>query len=291
MRVSALTIIHNRADLFAETIRSVLGQSYPVHELVVIDDGSTEDVKAVTDSFNDPRIVYVYVPRIGVISRLRNLALSKSTGEVAAFIDSDDLWHADKIRLQVEAMQAQHADLVFSDCQLFDAKGPVGPTVAHNLYGRKVDVFTELTEHNQSLAFGTNLFFKKHINGQPVQFDERLFVGEHDLITRLSATCKNVFIPQVLNYIRRHDRNTSVAHSRLDLIGPLEYNRTLDKLRASGLISAKLYSRIKAANYSKAAGYYLHAKNSRKSRLYLCAALRLDWRWYYVRILLKTYLH
>lgn len=289
MRVSALTIIHNRADLFAETIRSVLEQSYPVHELVVIDDGSTEDVKAVTDSFNDPRIVYVYVPRIGVISRLRNLALSKSTGDVAAFIDSDDLWHKDKIRLYVEAMQAQQAELVFSDCQLFDAKGPVGPTVAGNLYGREIDVFKELTEHNQSLAFGTNLFFKKEINGQPVQFDERLFVGEHDLITRLSATCKNVFIPQVLNYIRRHDRNTSVEHSRLDLIGPLEYNRTLDKLKASKLLPEKLYRRIKAANYSKAAGYYLHVQNYRRSRSYLFAALRLDWRWYYARILFKAF--
>lgn len=288
MRVSALTIIHNRADLFAETIRSVLQQSYPVHELVVIDDGSTEDVKAVTDSFNDPRIVYVYVPRIGVISRLRNLALSKSSGEVAAFIDSDDLWHKDKIRLHVEAMQLQQAELVFSDCQLFNDKGPVGPTVAEKLYGREVDVFKELTEHNQSLAFGSNLFFKKLSKGLPVQFDERLFVGEHDLITRLSATYRCAFIPQVLNYIRRHDRNTSVAHSRLDLIGPLEYNRTLDKLKASQLITEKLYSRIKALNYSKAAGYYLYVKNYRKSRRYLCAALGLNFRWYYARILLKT---
>lgn len=288
MRVSALTIIHNRADLFAETIRSVLAQSYPVHELVVIDDGSTEDVKAVTDSFNDPRIFYVYVPRIGVISKLRNLALSKSTGDIAAFIDSDDLWHKDKIRLHVEAMQAQRAELVFSDCQLFDSKGPVGPTVAHDLYGREVDVFKELTEHNQSLAFGTNLFFRKEVNGQPVQFDERLFVGEHDLITRLSATCRCAFIPQVLNDIRRHDRNTSVEHSRLDLLGPLEYNRTLNKLKASKLIPEKLYRRVKASNYSKAAGYYLHVRNYKKARRYLCAALGLDFRWYYVRILFKV---
>jgi len=289
MRVSALTIIHNRADLFAETIRSVLEQSYPVHELVVIDDGSTEDVKAVADSFNDPRIIYVFVPRIGVISKLRNIALSRCTGDVAAFIDSDDLWHKDKIKLHVQAMQAQQAEIVFSDCQLFDTKGSIGPTVAHQLYGREVDVFKELIEHNQSLAFGSNLFFKKEINGLPVQFDERLFVGEHDLITRLSASCKSAFIPQVLNYIRRHDRNTSVEHSKLDLIGPLEYNRTLDKLRASQLISIKLYHRIKAANYSKAAGYYLHVLNYRKSRRYLCAALRLDFRWYYVRILFKAF--
>jgi glycosyltransferase involved in cell wall biosynthesis len=289
MRVSALTIIHNRADLFAETIRSVLEQSYPVHELIVIDDGSTEDVKAVTDSFNDPRIRYFYVKRIGVISKLRNLALSKSTGEVMAFIDSDDLWHRDKIKLHMEAMQMQQAELIFSDCQLFNTEGPVGPTVAKKLYGKEVNIFKTLTEHNQSLAFGSNLFFKKHIGGQPVQFDERLFVGEHDLIVRLSATYKCAFIPQVLNYIRRHNRNTSVEHSVLDLIGPLEYNRTIDKLKASQLITPRLYKKIKAANYSKAAGYHLYLEHYRKSRRYLCLALGLDFRWYYLRILLKVW--
>lgn len=288
MRVSALTIIHNRADLFADTIRSVLEQSYPVHELIVIDDGSTEQVKAVTDAFPDERIKYYYYPHTGIISKLRNRAIEKSTGDVAAFIDSDDLWHQDKIKMHVEAMQQHNADMVLSDCQQFNSEGLIYPSACQGLREHETDVFRQLIDQNLSLAFGTNLFFKKIIQDRAVRFDESLFVGEHDLVLRLSASHKVVFIGTVLNYIRRHNRNTTVPGHITDLICPLEYNRTLDKLRRAERINAPTYNKVKAANYSKVGGYYLHRKRYWASRRYFCAALQLDPGFYYARLLLKT---
>ncbi len=291
MRVSALTILHNRVDLFADTVRSVLSQSHPVHELVVIDDGSTEDVKSLLDSFNDPRIHYFYYKRIGVISKLRNIAILKSTGDYLAFIDSDDLWHEDKIKIHVEETLRTGSDISFSDCQLFNAEGNVGKNVAHQMYGKEIDVFKELTVHNISLAFGTNIFYKKEINRNVPLLDERLFVGEHDLIVRLSAKYKSIFIPRVLNYIRRHDRNTSKENTILDTISPLEYNRTVDKLLAEGALSKQQCHVIKARNYSKVGGYYLYKKLYKKSRKYLVRSLLLDFQFYYLKIFLKIVLH
>ncbi len=290
MRVSALTILHNRVDLFADTVRSVLDQSYPVHELVVIDDGSTEDVKGLLDSFNDPRIKYFYYKRIGIISKLRNIAILKSTGDYLAFIDSDDLWHRDKIKIHAEETVKSDADISFSDCQLFNTEGNVGKNVAHEMYRKEIDVFKELTVHNISLAFGTNIFYKKEINGEIPLLDESLFVGEHDLIIRLCAKHKSIFIPQVLNYIRRHDRNTSKENSILNTISPLEYNRTADKLLIAGSLSKRQCNVIKARNYSKVGGYYMYKKLYKKSRKYLMQSLILDFQFYYLKIFLKIIL-
>src|ERR1043165_6103029 len=107
MRVSALTIIHNRAYLFAETLQSVLRQSYPVAEFIIIDDGSTDNLRELLAEVNDERIRYYYFERVGRVSRLRNLAIQKSSCDVLAFIDSDDIWHADKIKKHVAEMQAR----------------------------------------------------------------------------------------------------------------------------------------------------------------------------------------
>src|ERR1044071_9776242 len=87
--ISALIILHNRRHLLAETIQSVLDQSYPITELVIIDDGSTDDPLSLIKQFNDERIKYHYYERIGVVSKLRNLAVYTAACDYCAFIDSD----------------------------------------------------------------------------------------------------------------------------------------------------------------------------------------------------------
>lgn len=286
MKVSALTLIHNRADLFSETIASVLKQTYPVHELIIIDDGSTEDVKSVVESFKDSRIKYFYYERVNMISKLRNIAVSKASGDVMAFIDSDDLWHEDKIKLHVEDMLASNAILSFSDCRLFDQNGFFESTVCETMNKVNTDIFKELTEHNQTFAFGTNIFFKK-LEGITV-FDERLFAGDHDFITLLSAKYKATYIDHVLNYIRRHDRNVSKKNSIIEIVAPLEYNRTIDKLLMGNLISRKSYNKIKADNYIKVGFAYVNRKCFKKGLKFISSAFLLRPKFNYLKILAKS---
>jgi teichuronic acid biosynthesis glycosyltransferase TuaG len=287
MKVSALTLIHNRADLFSETIASVLNQSYPVHELIIIDDGSTEDVKAVAEGFKDERVKYFYCKRVGVISKLRNMAISKASGDVMAFIDSDDLWHEDKIKLHISEMLENNTILSFSDCRLFDQNGFYDSTVCESMNKVDPDIFKELTEHNQTLAFGTNIFFRK-LEGITV-FDEKLFVGEHDFITLLSAKYKATYIDHVLNYIRRHDRNTSRENSVVEILAPLEYNRTLNKLLAENLISGKMYKKIKADNCTKAGFAYINRRCFKTGLKFITSAFLLRPNINYLKILAKSF--
>jgi hypothetical protein len=138
------------------------------------------------------------------------------------------------------------------------------------------------------MAFGTNFFFRKYLEGAMVQLDERLVSGDHDLLVMLVATQKAVYIDEVLNYIRRHEGNVSAEGTITTLISHLEYNRTAGKLLSKHLISKGQYKKIKASNYCKTAGYYLGRKRYRRSNRYLLEALKNDFRLYYLKIFIKS---
>jgi glycosyltransferase involved in cell wall biosynthesis len=80
---------YNRADLLPRAIRSVLGQTLEDFELIVVDDGSTDDTRVVVEQFNDPRIHYVYQDNRGV-SAARNAGANEAHGRYLTFLDSDD---------------------------------------------------------------------------------------------------------------------------------------------------------------------------------------------------------
>jgi len=108
--VSVIIPAYNAARFLAETLRSALGQTLGDIEVIVVDDGSKDDTAEVARSF--PAVRYVHQKNAGV-SAARNTGAAHATGEFLAFLDSDDLWHPDKLRQQVEALR-QHPQSVFS---------------------------------------------------------------------------------------------------------------------------------------------------------------------------------
>ena len=103
MRVSVVIPTYNRADLIGRTIASVLAQSLPPDEVIVVDDGSTDDTEAVVATFG-PRVRYVRQDNAGV-SVARNRGAGLAGGRWIAFMDSDDLWSPRKLELQLGVME------------------------------------------------------------------------------------------------------------------------------------------------------------------------------------------
>ena len=96
---------YNRGYCIRRSVDSILNQTFRDFELIVVDDGSTDDTKNIMESYDDPRIVYIHnVGNRGQTPRL-NQGLSVARADLIAFQDSDDEWMPEKLEKQVSAMQ------------------------------------------------------------------------------------------------------------------------------------------------------------------------------------------
>ncbi len=112
--VSVIIPTYNRAALLMEAVNSVLSQTYRDFELVVVDDGSTDDTAHLLRPHHG-RLRYVHQPHRGV-SAARNVGIQFARGEVLAFLDSDDLWVRSKLEEQMAVMrQSPSCKLVYTD--------------------------------------------------------------------------------------------------------------------------------------------------------------------------------
>src|ERR1700739_120956 len=107
--ISVIIPTHNRAALLQKAVESVLAQTYPVHEILIVDDGSTDGTKDIVGSYlrgdagAKAPVKYIYQEQQGVAAA-RNSGIANSTGEWLAFLDSDDLWLPEKLSWQVRAL-------------------------------------------------------------------------------------------------------------------------------------------------------------------------------------------
>lgn len=123
--VSVVIPTYNSADFLPATLESVLEQSYPKIEIIVVDDGSKDDTSAILSPFKT-RVKYIRQENWGGPSRPRNVGISASEGELISFFDSDDLMLPGKIAESVAAF-ANHPTLglVFTNFQGIDEDGQV----------------------------------------------------------------------------------------------------------------------------------------------------------------------
>jgi glycosyltransferase involved in cell wall biosynthesis len=117
-KVSVIIPAYNTEGYLAETIRSVLDQTYDDFEVIVVDDGSSDGTLALARSF-EPRITVLTKPNGGPASA-RNLAIRNSRGDYIAFLDSDDLWMKDKLEEQVALLERNpEVGLVYGQALMF----------------------------------------------------------------------------------------------------------------------------------------------------------------------------
>lgn len=102
--VSVVIPSYNRGATLMRAIKSVFAQDYPISEIIVVDDNSTDDTREILEKLGS-RVTWFVNPTNMGSQYSRNRGVTASTGEFVAFLDSDDVWRKDKIRLQVQAAQ------------------------------------------------------------------------------------------------------------------------------------------------------------------------------------------
>lgn len=104
--ISVIVVTYNRAHYIQEALDSIRRQTFKDYEIIVVDDGSTDNTKEVLESYKDIR--YICQEHAG-ISRARNTAVRAAKGKWIATLDTDDLWKEEKLQKQVDYLQA-HPD-------------------------------------------------------------------------------------------------------------------------------------------------------------------------------------
>ncbi len=121
--VSVIIPAYNAQDMIGETLDSILAQTYRNLEIIVVDDGSTDQTAQVVQGYGS-RVLYYYQKNSGGCAVPRNTGIERSSGDFLCFIDADDLMAPDRVALQVAFMERYpRVGLVFSDYRNFNQDG------------------------------------------------------------------------------------------------------------------------------------------------------------------------
>ena len=120
--VSIITPSYNSAKFIAETIQSVQNQTYKNWEMIIVDDGSSDETESVVLSIiqNDNRIQFYKLTQNSGPAVARNTGIEKAKGNYIAFLDSDDLWKPQKLEKQLLFMEEENLPMTFSFYEQID---------------------------------------------------------------------------------------------------------------------------------------------------------------------------
>ncbi|MCD6172403.1 MAG: glycosyltransferase family 2 protein, partial [Sulfurimonas sp.] len=182
MNISVIIPTYNRYEFLKRALISVYAQIHMPKEVIIIDDGSTDNTSQIQNDF--PHAKYIYQKNSGV-SSARNLGIKNSTCQWIAFLDSDDTWHVDKLKVQVEFhKQNPHAKMSYTAEKWIRDSKEVKITKKFKKYGG--DIFNECLSHCIIAPSATLIY--KELFDRVGFFDESLEVCEdYDLWLRVAC--------------------------------------------------------------------------------------------------------
>ena len=192
--VSVIIPTFNRAEWLPDAIGSVLEQTYGRIELIIVDDGSTDQTLEVARSFGDA-LTYLCCDHGGV-SAARNRGVAASQGELLAFLDSDDMWRPNKAAAQVELMlQRPDVEVCYTD-EIWIRHGVrVNPKQIHQKYSG----WLFESSLPRCIISPSSVMMRRSLWEQLGGFDERLPACEdYDLWLRMTVRAPVALIPERL---------------------------------------------------------------------------------------------
>ncbi|MBJ6723684.1 glycosyltransferase [Geomesophilobacter sediminis] len=215
--VSVVIPCYNSARFIAQAVESVLGQKYPNLELIVVDDGSTDDTERVLEAYRG-RLTYLRQPNAGPAAA-RNRGIAQARGEYVAFLDADDLWLPEKTAQQVARIHGEQAiGLVYGRFANFS-----------NESGELLSVLPEVTPSGalfdqilqKSFIALPSVLVRREVLAEVGGFDEELLTAEDtNLWLKIARRHRIEAVPEIVFHRRLHGDNLS---DRVDIrVGTLE---------------------------------------------------------------------
>lgn len=211
--VSIIIPVYNRQKYIGEAIKSVLAQTYKNYEIIVVDDGSSDDVKNALKPYMS-KIKYVYQENRG-LAAARNTGIKHSQGKYLAFLDDDDLFEPLKLETQVQILESNsELGFVYSGYYYFENNGPTKHILTlPQEKDKSNEEFSKEYFLKHDIPISTLLVFRKSVEDVGL-FDECLRANEDvDMWLRLSMRWPGKFSDYPSTRIRLHDNRMS--HDRV----------------------------------------------------------------------------
>jgi len=225
--VSVIIPVYNYARYLAEAVESVLSQTYKQLEVIVVDDGSTDESGEVARSFADRGVRYCHQVNAG-IGPARNTGVEVAQGDFIAFLDADDRWPVTKIERQLRAFESDPTlDMVFGQA----AQLQNGPEWESGIKNQELGVASMVP----GMVAGTMLI-KRDAFSRVGKFQGDLKVGEFiDWYARaVELQIRSLVLPDLFLWRRIHDSNQGVRERQSVSDYARVLKASLDRRRASG---------------------------------------------------------
>jgi glycosyltransferase involved in cell wall biosynthesis len=289
-KVSVLIPAYNYGRFVGEAIQSVLDQTFNDFELIVVDDGSTDNTKEVVDSFTDPRIKYIYQENRGQIAA-GNTSILASSGEYVALLDADDIMLKEALEKSIMVLDSNR-EVAFSYGQayLIDENGQIlGLKERHHKYPciqEGKEVIRELLIHGNYIIPSTAIVRRSCLDKIGL-LDPALHCGgaDYDLWIRLAKRYAVACLAEPLAKYRVHSESLSNAR-KVDEIRQTNYNifeSVFNDIEIGPLFSTQrfvYYSHL----YVRLADYANEKRERKTARGYLYRALRVDPKHFFRRL-------
>jgi teichuronic acid biosynthesis glycosyltransferase TuaG len=273
--VSVVMSSYNHEKYIGESIESVLNQTFPDLELIIVDDYSIDSSQQIIANYQnkDPRVHGIFHQKNMGITQTLNDCLDQVKGKYVCFLDSDDLWVKDKLERQLEVLKKDDSKLLWSQGELINSKGnKTGKLITEYLNApnqKSGNLFLELLR--EQFIFRQSLIFKAEFL-KNIRFDSALrYVNDHRFMVDLSVNNQFLFMPETLALYRVHGNNITMKNQALwakDKINVRKYflDRYLNKMTSKAV-----------ADINYQIGYYLLRLGKKKeAKPYFLRAFQLD---------------
>ena len=223
--VSVIVVSYNRAHFLKDALDSIKRQTFTDYEIVLVDDGSTDNTKEIVEKYEEIR--YIYQEHSG-ISKARNEGVKAARGKWIAFLDSDDLWKEDKLQKQIDYLQSH------MECRIIFTKFSNFTDIPEeNLDGRQQNLLQTIIDWCLPTALiDSSLFDEIGLFDEAMEYSE-----DTDWVYRLKFSRINVehCVDETLYLRRVHSSNITTSRKEINdediLILALDAYRKLRKFR------------------------------------------------------------
>ncbi len=254
--ISIIIPTYNHAQYLERCLKSVEAQTFKKYEILIIDNHSKDNTKKIIDNFSHLPIKYFLIHNYGIYAKSRNLGIKNSSGNIIAFLDSDDWWKENKLQEAYKLIQNGY-DMIYHNLEVSNSKNKKKTYLKGRIL--KEPKFKDLIIHGNQICNSSVVIKKKVLEKVNFINENYKMKAAEDYNTWIKVCLNNsnlLYLNKNLGFYQYHDEGGSRKNmANCTLIAIKEFKTLLSKNEFNSALSRIIYMNAKflfmKKNYSK----------------------------------------